>query len=560
MSANYPSRSTPEFPAIPEAITHHAEADSFDFRRSWASVKQAVFGHKLLIIMTCVFSVSVVIIYIVVFPPIYQAEVALIGDDEDDAPRDEFYAGWNIFRKDSMGDEVAMMTSGSVLGKVITRLGLTYADVYHPFLSYVGYLWGESWIGKNYRKVKYYFFPKPVGKFILTPEQIEYGRTLHDFKEGVGIQPLPDTNIGLLVVRGPSPRVTQLADTIVDVYFDERKKRLMKEAQRAEDSLLAEMEKARVQLFAHEAEMKDYNSENSLLLAFEKDKVQVSQWMELKAAITELESALASVEQTHREVTRQLKSEEKMVTNSRQFTKNSIRADLRAKSVELEMAVRFMKLRFREDSPEVSELRFQMAEVKKLLNRQKDIEESQSTVVLSGTYEGLRQQKNDLQTQLEGIKANLRVKKAAVEKLGLSVGKIPEKIKSTHQMGREHGILERKYMALQEKLITASLSKATIASAPQAIRVIEYAETPEKPYWPSTKLLLALAVMLGLVLGVLLAMMLDLINGLVNRYQLSLTHDEEIYAIVSTDKAYLAHIYSLPEPAKRELLPSRMVR
>ena len=72
---------------IVESIPHRPEADSFDFQRSLEMLKQALFCHKLLIAGTAALTLLIVIIYMMAFPSVYQAEVVLIADSTKDASR-----------------------------------------------------------------------------------------------------------------------------------------------------------------------------------------------------------------------------------------------------------------------------------------------------------------------------------------------------------------------------------------------------------------------------------------------------------------------------------------
>ena len=167
-----------------------------------------------------------------------------------------------------------MMTSGVVIGQVVDKLGLRYEDVYHTTLNHIGYLWGESLIGKTYRKVKAWLFPKKT-IYTLTPEEFERAKTIVSFKNGVFLRVVPETNVGALVVRGPSPRVADIANTMIDLYMEDRKIRMLEEADTAYNALKAEADKALNELREFEKTLEAHYQENNMLLAFEKDKVEV---------------------------------------------------------------------------------------------------------------------------------------------------------------------------------------------------------------------------------------------------------------------------------------------
>lgn len=529
-----------------EAIPHVPEADTFDFRASWESVRQACLGHPWLIGGTCLLTVLVVVLYMAIWPPVYHADVVLVADSQEDTQRDNFYQYWNVFRKDHLPDEVQLMTAGPVLERVVDELGLTYDEVYHPFLSYAAHLWIESWVGRNYRRVKEWFFPRPQGPYVPTPEQIERARTLNDFKKGVSLDAVAETNVGVLVVRGSTPRVAEIADTLVKVYLDERKQRHVAEADRAYQSLAVEAAKVREELAVLETKMEKYYAENGLLLMFEKDKVEISEWLKLKAMLVESESGIAALEKSLAEVDRQLALEDREITSARVLQKNEVKDELLRLELEHQLALQ----KFQPDSPDVREIESRIASVKSLMEKVGDVVESQKTQVVNETYLSLKLRRSELLSQLEGARAALEIRSAAAAGLEKHVSNIPSKMKDTHEMGREHDLLEKKYAILQEKLAVAAVSRAAAESAPPSMRVVEYAALPEKPSWPKTKLLLILAVMLGLCGGVTLALLMDLIYARVNRYRLLRAKDEfAVYAILEQDRDYVTQLFSLPKAA-----------
>lgn len=523
-----------------EAVPHHPEADTFDFQASWQSIKQACLGHKWLIASTCLVTVLLVVAYMVVWPPVYHAEVVLVADAEEDAQRDNFYQYWNVFRKDPLPDEVQLMTTGPILERVVNELDLTFEEVYHPFLSYTTYLWTESWLGKTYRRIKEWFFPPKTGPYIPTHEQVKHAWAIRDFKKGVSLDSISESHVGLLVVKGPTPRVAEIADTLVNIYLDERKKRHVEEAESAYESLSREAEKVRAELSALETRMQEYYTDNSLLLMFEKDKVEVSEWLKLKGSIVETRSVIATLEKSLEEVNRQLTVEDKEVTSSRVLQKNNIKDEMVNLQLEYQLALQ----KFQPDSPEVRAIENEITVVKKLIDEIGDTTEAQKTRVASETYTSLQLRRSNLLTELQGARAGLEVKLKEAERMEKQVGDIPEKMKITHELNRQHDLLEKKYSVLQDKMAVAVVSKAAAESAPPSMRVVEYASLPAKPSWPNTKLLLVLAVVMGLGAGVVLALLLDLIFARVNRYRLQRAGtDYPVYAILEQDKDYLGNLY-----------------
>ncbi len=522
-----------------EAIPHRPESDAFDFKGSWDSVKQSIARHKLLIAFTCMISLGFMITFFIYWPSTYQAEVVLAGDPEDDNTRDNFYQLWNVFRKDHLPDEAQLITAGSVLEKVVEDLDLTYDDVFHPFLSHAAYLWTESWIGKQYRKIKKMILPAKKTKYDPTPEQIDHARTLHDFKTGVSLNAVPDTNIGLLVVRGPSPRVAQIANYLVRTYLHQRKMRHVQEAEDAYNSLFLESEKVRKELLLHELVMEEYFTDNSILLMFEKDKVEIAQWIELETSIVENQSMIATLESTLAKVNDQLEKENKEITSIRVFQKNSLKETLKDRLSKLKLSLQQVKEKYRSNSPEVREVKNQIAMVKQLIEKEGEVTEFQTTQVLSETYEGLRQKKNRLESELEGARAGLQMKINSSTKMRDLLQSIPNKMNTTKGLNRQHQMLEKKYTVLQEKLMVAAVSKATALSAPPSLRVVDFAVAPEKPSFPNKKVFIALALLIGVFAGIGLALLVDLVYNPLSSNLLKTSSGLSIYATIIQDREFI---------------------
>jgi len=127
---------------LTEAVRHIPEADTFDLRKSWDFLRQSVLGHKLLIGLTSVIAVGVMLLYIIVWPAVFSAEVLVLAEAPEDRQRESFYSHWAVFRSTHLPDEVQLITSRAVLVKTVDRLNLSFDDVYHPFMSYAAYLWG----------------------------------------------------------------------------------------------------------------------------------------------------------------------------------------------------------------------------------------------------------------------------------------------------------------------------------------------------------------------------------------------------------------------------------
>lgn len=536
-----------------EGVPYYPDADTFDFQRSWERLRRACGHHKVLIFVTCLCTVCLVLGYTRIWPPTYMASVVLVGESDKDRSRESFYDNWAVFRNDQLTDEVHMLTSAPVLDEVINRLHLTDDEMYHSFLGYIGYRWSTSWVGKTYKAVKEWVFPPVRGPYDPAPEEIAAAQTLYDFKGGVSFDPVMETDIGSLVVRGSTPRVAQIANTIIDVYFEQRRARHVTEAEAAYSALEDELKKAQSEVDAVEQKMRDYYDKNDLLLVFEKDKIDIGQVEALKASIVELGTGVRTNTATLNQIDEELQREPKEVIASSVSISNTINDGLKEKLSALQVQRKQTLLNYKPNSPEVEELNRQIAIVSEQLKQTPDRTLGQTTTVLSSHYEELRGQAASLRAQLAGQRANLAAKQEVYDTLETQLRSIPSKMQTVHDLEREHGTLEKKADIIREKMEIAAVSRATAQTAYSSIRVVEPAAAPGDAAWPKTKLLLLIASGVGLLAGVLLASLVDLFFGRVHRFRLgNVAKDLPIYAIVRRDGMSVPLLYGLPASARTD--------
>jgi uncharacterized protein involved in exopolysaccharide biosynthesis len=124
----------------PAPATTYRDADSFDIQTSIRTLRQAVFGHVPMIVLTVVVTLSLVLLFVKLFPPIYRAEVLIAGEAQEDQSRTNYYAAWDVFRKGDLKSEPTLMTSRTVAQQVVEQMDLKFDDVHHSVLMHLGYL------------------------------------------------------------------------------------------------------------------------------------------------------------------------------------------------------------------------------------------------------------------------------------------------------------------------------------------------------------------------------------------------------------------------------------
>lgn len=523
-----------------EAFAHHPEADGFQFKGALDTIRRAVRAHGWVVLATTLATTLLVTAYVSIWPPIYQAEVMLSADSEKDIQRTAFYQGWNIFRKDGLTDEATLMAGPPVLREVVERLHLSYDDVYHPFGKYAIHLWAQSWVGKNYRKIKLWLLGSEAKPSGLTPEQLEQYRIMSDFQEGVSVRQVGEASIGLLIVKGSTPRVSEIANEIAAVYLRQRRERYVAEAQQAYQSLNEEATKTLAELDQLDREIRRFRSESGSVLVFEKDRGQIGQWHVLRAAVTELEASTADSEAALRVVEQQLAAEGAKLSSDRLFRDDAYKDRL----PKLEMSLAAARQSFQPDSREVRELEEQIGIARASIDDKQQKSVVRNSARISETYEVLLAKKLALESNLSGARSALRVKREELEHMRQLLDQIPEKLQVNRELERRQTALENKYAGLNEKLTVAAVSMATAKSAPPAMRVVEPAHTPDQPVWPQTKLLLLAALLAGSVMGVIAALLLEVTLERVNRDRLQARGGAlRLFGVVEQDEKFLQTLY-----------------
>ncbi len=525
-----------------EAVPHRPEADSFQVGASLGGLRQALVSHWVVVVATTLLTTGLVSLYMWVWPPVFQVSVMIAADSEKDASRSSFYSGWNVFRQELLADEGTMLTSAPVLKETIRRLDLKYEEVYHPFLSYLTHLWSVSSVGNTYRKVKSWFFPKKPGPYDPTPEQIEAFKVFSDFRDGVRIEQVKETSIGLLTVKASTPRVAEMANTMADTYLDLRRERQIKEATQAQASLTEEVNRIQSELAKLDRDVAKFRKSNSLLLQYEKDKVQIGNFESRRLAVGELEARIAEKEDTLRSVERNLATEGEFLDSSRVF-KDSAAQD---RVTKLEIQLGQARQLYQPDAREVRELedqiRLAMADIE---GKNRSVVVRNATRV-SDSFEVLRARKAVLESQIAGDRASLGKKREELERERRLLENLPDKLKVNHEFERQQAVMEGKLRSLYEKLSMATVSLATARSAPPALRIVEYAAPPDQPVWPRTKFFIMGAVLFGLLLGTMAALLLDLAFVRVTRHRLrDRDHVYRVFAVVGRDDRFLESVYAV---------------
>jgi uncharacterized protein involved in exopolysaccharide biosynthesis len=454
--------------------------------------------------------------YIHAWPPIYSVEATLMAEPDYDYQRDSFYTGWDVFRKDESRTELELITSGPVLADVVRKENLKFDDVYHPFLSQVSYFWEKSYIGQNYRNLKKKFFPvdETDGP---TPEEMEFGRTVGDLSASVEMAPVGESSVGKLKVKGPSRKVARIANTLLDVYLARRIERHRAEAKSSYDILNEQVRIASKEMKVLLDHRVEFSQQHMLTFDFQKEGLEVAKLAELEAGIANSRAKIAGEEASLREVESQLAMEPVTKTIATVSEVNALRESTKAKRLELQTTLISVRERYREDSPEVREIKNSLDKLDALASQLSETVEKGTTEGLNVVRQDLVSKRNSFLSDLEGTRAGLAVMEETAAKLQARLSTVPGLQNELQDMDRDLAAASEKYKQLLVKLGQATVSLSTAGGTIQSVRIVDYAANPGDKTWPKPKYLYPSAVLVGLILGMSVAVMKSYASGKILR-------------------------------------------
>ena len=494
------------------------DPDTFDVRGSLRALTDATRDNKRLVGLICAICVGLMALYIYVWPPIYRAEALLKAERDVDPSRDSFYSNWAIFRKDDAKSEIELMTSGPILKAVIEKEHLRYDDVYHPMMAELTYLWQKSWVGKHYHDLKRQLFPDP-DESAASPEEIELGKTIAGLGAGISIDPVGESNVGRLRMKGPNRRVAGVANTLLDTYMAKRSERYRNEAKNSYDLLSAETQAASKELDVISARRMAFAVANRITLEFSKEAVQIGKLAEWELEVASARAKIAGMEASLREVEKELAAEPQSRTLSTVFEMNTLRESVKAKRMDLMTSLAQTLGRYREDSPEVQDIRAEIARLDVIIGQASDKVEKSTTEALNENRTALLAKRDNLRADLEGSRAGLAQLEQTVSKLSARMDTMPVLQTQMRALDRELMLAQEKYQQLAVKRTQAAVSEATSRAAMPSLYVVEYAVPGDKT-WPKTQILYPAAALVGLLLGMIVAAIKEYLSGRIGKRDL----------------------------------------
>lgn len=511
------------------------DLDDFDVRGALRQLFASIAAHKVLILLCGLAAAGLMQAYFKLFPPVYEAKVMVLAESDKDVVREEYYKLWSTFRKNDLDSDIELSTAFPVVRRVVDKLGLKYDDVYHPPLAHAMYLWEQSWIGNQYRRIKEWFFPKEPDPYALSPEMELLARTVRDFREGASLAPVPGSHVGNMIVRGPSPRVATYANTLIDEFIADRRRQFAEEAQGAYDALSRETDRAYADLTKAQEAVAAFESRNALMLGFQKEEVLMGQWVELGLGIANLEARLASQERALDVVTSNLSKEPEELDASSMKQASEVKEEMRAHLFKLKNNLRQARTRMTAEAPEVRELEALIAQTEASINEEPEQRDYATTRSLNQNHLLLRQSKQGLEKSLAGLRAEIASRRETYTEIGKKLEVLPKLKFENAMLQQDLNAAGTRHKLLRERLMMARVSLDTVDSVPSTFKIISYALPPGKPVWPKKKLFMLVAIVVGLLGGVAIGLFVDMVSNIATRDRLAVRQDLPVFGTIQLD-------------------------
>jgi len=480
--------------------------DAFEVRKTLYSLLEIVWRRLLWVILTTAVVVGIMIAYIVVFPPVYKAGATILVEGQDNSLREEFYDRVSVFRGGVEAEtEAELLKVGPVVERVVERLDLAYEEVYHPFLRYVVYLWGESWVGQNYRKVKKMIFPPPESPYTLTEEEIEFAKTVQDFQSGIAVESEGGANVAQIVVLGPSPRVAEMADVLVEEFLNYRTQLREDEALGAYRALRAEAERAKEEMDEAALALSEFAEANDVQFDFDKERRMVLELASFETELMATRSFLAAKKGRLKEIEKQLAEVAETEVSTRSRAKNDVRTTLETALLEQELALVETRDRYTESSPEVQEIVGNIQDITQKLDHFDEMVLAREDVTANPVWDKLRSDLSSVKVEIAELEAQEAAQVQLLAEREAELKRVPTLQRQAADLTRNLTLKDGEYQVITDKERQAFISAQTQIEQTATIRLLDNAQPPDKPVRPNSKIYIPAAMLVGIVLGIAVA-------------------------------------------------------
>src|SRR5262249_28315501 len=156
-------------------------------------------------------------------------------------------------------------------------------------------------------------------------------------------------------------------------------------------------------------------------------------------------SKIASIESSLHEVEKQLAVEPLIKTVSTVYELNTLREATKMRRLDLQTSLIQTEGRFREDSPEIRDIKDELATLDSLIAQPYEKVEKSSTEAVNDVRQGLISKRDTLKAELEGARSALSVMERTEAELAVRVNSLPSLQTILRDFDREYMLAQEKY-------------------------------------------------------------------------------------------------------------------
>lgn len=326
-----------------------------------------------------------------------------------------------------------------------------------------------------------------------------------DMLKRVTTQPVKDTEILKIKVKGKSPAEAQyLANTLVENFLERMTSLVRSEQATVREFIGVRMEESKKELEKAEAALEQYKRDQKIVVPDAEAKSMVDRLAAINAMVADnavnMASSQAKLSSLQQQITRQ---------NPGFIADSPLIQQYKAKLADLEVELVGLKQNYTDKHPKVIATRAAIAETKNKLNSEIARVINAEAPSMNPVHQGLLQGKIQSEVEIAAMAAQRDALSRIVSQSEQELVKLPTKEQGLVRVMREADIARQIFAMLAQRHEEARISEVM---QPTDVQVIDVAVAPEKPVSPRKALNIVVAAVLGVFIGTGLAFLKEYMN------------------------------------------------
>lgn len=267
-----------------------------------------------------------------------------------------------------------------------------------------------------------------------------------------------------------------------------------------------------------EAELKDFKEKHSLIALEEERSILLTKKADLDADLNRSLSAKVETEQRIHQITQQLNETPEKIQQGETTNLNPMLINtLEDRLVNLEVREKELLAKYTESNHMVQEIRKQLKLVRDKLAEQENKQYGSTSYGMNPTYQGLKQDLNDNETELVALKAKIVAQRSQITGYNNRLTELNSMEEGLTELTNKLDLFQENYRLyltkLEETRISSEMESKNIAN----VSIIKPAQPPIKPQSPKVPLNIAIGFFVAVFGSIGMALFLEFFNDNLER-------------------------------------------